>query len=76
MDYITIQTSYMCYYYKEDVLQMVLALIFLLVTLLAIVSVIRQLKIKNLFALGFSAVTVLVFGFFSVATIITELGNM
>ncbi|WP_082684132.1 DUF2759 family protein [Lentibacillus amyloliquefaciens] len=33
-------------------------------------------KIKNLFALGFSAVTVLVFGFFSVATIITELGNM
>ncbi|GGK03290.1 hypothetical protein GCM10007063_26870 [Lentibacillus kapialis] len=55
---------------------MVLALIFLLVTLLAIVSVIQQLKIKNLFALGFSAVAVLVFGFFSVATIVKELGNM
>ncbi|QKY69451.1 DUF2759 family protein [Lentibacillus sp. CBA3610] len=55
---------------------MVLAIIFLLVTLLAIVSVIRQLKIRNLFALGFSAITVLVFGFFSIATIITELGNM
>lgn len=62
--------------YREDVLRMVLALIFLLVTLLAIVSVIRQIKIKNLFALGFSAVSVLVFGFFSIATIVTELGNM
>ncbi|SFA71104.1 Protein of unknown function [Lentibacillus halodurans] len=55
---------------------MVLAIIFLFATLLAIVSVIRQLKIKNLFALGFSAITVLVFGFFSIATIITEIGNM
>ncbi|WP_010530986.1 DUF2759 family protein [Lentibacillus jeotgali] len=55
---------------------MVLGLLFLLVTLLAIISVIRQLKVKNLFALGFSAVSVLVFGFFSVATIVTELGNM
>ncbi|MFD1363060.1 DUF2759 family protein [Lentibacillus salinarum] len=55
---------------------MVLAIFFLLVALLAIVSVIRQLKIKNLFALGFSAVAVLVFGFFSVATIISEIGSM
>ncbi|MFD2759414.1 DUF2759 family protein [Lentibacillus juripiscarius] len=53
---------------------MVLAVMFLLVTLLAIVSVVRQLRIKNLFALGFSAVAVLVFGFFSIGTIITELG--
>ncbi|GAA0443356.1 hypothetical protein GCM10008983_20710 [Lentibacillus halophilus] len=53
---------------------MTLGVIFLLVTLLAVVSVIRQMRIKNLFALGFSAVSVLVFGFFSIATIITELG--
>ncbi|TRM13291.1 DUF2759 family protein [Lentibacillus cibarius] len=53
---------------------MVLGIIFLLVALLAIVSVIRQIRIKNLFALAFSALAVLVFGFFSVATIITELG--
>lgn len=55
---------------------MVLAIIFLLVGLLAVVSVIRQLKIKNFFALGFSAVAVLVFGFFSIATIVTEIGSM
>ena len=52
---------------------MVLALIFLVVTLLSVVSVVRQLKIKNLFALGFSAVSVLVFGFFSLMTITCEL---
>ncbi|RYG74693.1 DUF2759 family protein [Lentibacillus lipolyticus] len=53
---------------------MVLAVIFLLVTLLAVVSVVRQIRIKNLFALAFSALALLVFGFFSIATIITELG--
>ncbi|HLS08035.1 DUF2759 family protein [Lentibacillus sp.] len=55
---------------------MVLAIIFLLVALLAVVSVVRQIKFKNLFALGFSAIAVLVFGFFSIATIVTEIGNM
>lgn len=51
---------------------MVLALILLVVAVLSVVSVIRQLKYKNLFALGFSAVSALVFGFFSVATIFSS----
>ncbi|SDQ50315.1 Protein of unknown function [Virgibacillus subterraneus] len=55
---------------------MILAVILLLVTLLSVVSVIRQLKIKNVFALGFSAISALTFGFFSIATIITEIGNL
>ena len=54
----------------------VLAIIFLAVALLAVVSVIRQLKFKNLFALAFSALTAVVFGFFSIATLITELSSL
>ncbi|WP_405101192.1 DUF2759 family protein [Oceanobacillus sp. FSL H7-0719] len=54
----------------------ILAILFLLVALLAVVSVIRQLKIKNLFALAFSALTAVSFGFFSIATLISELGNL
>lgn len=52
---------------------LILAIAFLFVALLAVVSVIRQLKYKNLFALGFSAITALTFGFFSIATIISEI---
>lgn len=54
----------------------VLAIIFLLVALLAVVSIIRQLKIKNYLALVFSILTALAFGFFSIATIISELSNL
>ena len=54
----------------------VLAIIFLFVALLAVVSIIRQLKIKNYLALVFSVLTALAFGFFSIATIISELSNM
>lgn len=49
---------------------MVLAIIFLIVTIVCAVSVVRQLKYKNLFALAFSAIATLVFGFFSIRTII------
>lgn len=52
---------------------MVLAIIFLVVALLSVVSLLRQLKIKNILAIAFSAITALSFGFFSVATIICEL---
>ncbi|WP_152656205.1 DUF2759 family protein [Oceanobacillus sp. CFH 90083] len=51
----------------------ILGIIFLLVALLAVVSVIRQLKYKNILALLFSALTAVVFGFFSIATIISEI---
>jgi len=54
---------------------MVLAIIFLIVALLSVVSLMRQLKIKNILAIAFSAITALSFGFFSVATIICELAT-
>ncbi len=52
---------------------MVLAIILLVVTLLSIVSFVRQIRYKNILALGFSAVAALAFGFFSVMTITCEL---
>ena len=52
---------------------MVLAIILLIVALLSVVSVLRQVKLKNFFALAFSGVAALAFGFFSVMTIICEL---
>lgn len=52
---------------------MVLAIIFLIVALLSVVSLLRQLKIKNYLAIAFSAVAALSFGFFSIATIICQL---
>lgn len=52
---------------------MILAIILLIVTLLAIVSVFRQVKFKNYFALGFSALAAVSFGFFSIMTIVCEL---
>lgn len=54
---------------------MVLAIIFLIVALLSVVSLLRQLKIKNYLAIAFSAVAALSFGFFSIATIICTLTN-
>lgn len=54
---------------------MVLGVILLAVAILSVVSVIRQLKYKNLLALGFSAVSALVFGFFSIATIACEISS-
>ncbi len=52
---------------------MVLGVIFLLVTILSVVSVFRQIKYKNVLALGFSAIAALAFGFFSIMTITCEL---
>jgi len=54
---------------------MVLAIILLIVALVSVVSVIRQLKFKNVFALLFSSASALVFGFFSIATIISEISG-
>jgi len=52
---------------------MVLGIILFLVALLAVVSVFRQLKHKNMFALAFSAIAALSFGFFSIMTMTCEL---
>ncbi len=54
---------------------MILAIILLIVALLSVVSVLRQIKFKNYFALAFSAVAALSFGFFSVMTIVCSLTN-
>ncbi|NBJ71666.1 MULTISPECIES: DUF2759 family protein [Clostridia] len=54
-------------------MHIVLGVLFLLVAILAVVSIIRQMKYKNILAIGFSAITALAFGFFAIATIITEL---
>jgi uncharacterized membrane protein len=56
-------------------MHVVLAILLLLVALLAVVSVIRQLKYKNLFALAVSVLTAIAFGFFSIATIISEISG-
>jgi uncharacterized membrane protein len=52
---------------------MVLAIILLIVALVCVLSVLKQVKIKNYFALAFSAVAALSFGFFSIMTIICTL---
>jgi uncharacterized membrane protein len=46
-----------------------LAIIFGLVTILALWGVVRELKTKNLMALGFAFITVAVFGWFTVMTV-------
>ncbi|MEC5422257.1 DUF2759 family protein [Virgibacillus sp. C22-A2] len=56
-------------------MHIVLAILLLIVALLSVVSVIRQLKYKNVFALAFSAISALAFGFFSIATIISEIAG-
>jgi len=52
---------------------MVLAILLFIVALLCIYSVLRQVKFKNYFALAFSAVAALSFGFFSIMTIVCSL---
>lgn len=52
---------------------MVLAIILLIVALFSVLSVLRQVKLKNYFALAFSAVAALSFGFFSIMTIVCSL---
>lgn len=54
---------------------MVLGIILLVVTLLCIVSFVRQLKFRNILAIGFSALSALAFGFFSIMTIISEISS-
>jgi cytochrome c biogenesis factor len=53
----------------------VLAIIFLFVAIAAVVAFIRQMKYKNILAIIFSVLTAVSFGFFSIATLITEIGG-
>ena len=52
---------------------MVLGILLFFVAILSVVSTVRQMKDRNLFGLGFSVVSVLTFGFFSIMTIIHEI---
>ncbi|QGH34923.1 DUF2759 family protein [Gracilibacillus salitolerans] len=52
---------------------MELALIILVITILCVFAVVRELKSQNIFGVAFAAISALVFGFFSIATIYWEL---
>ncbi len=49
---------------------MALAIIFLLITLLALVAIFRELRKKNMLGFVFAIITVVVFGWFSIMTFI------
>ncbi|UCZ54565.1 DUF2759 domain-containing protein [Bacillus shivajii] len=48
---------------------MELGIITLLITILSAIGLVKELKRKNFFAVGFAAVTIAVFGWFSVMTL-------
>ncbi|MBM7569672.1 putative membrane protein [Aquibacillus albus] len=50
-----------------------MAIILLVVAVLCLVAVFRELKAKNFFAVGFAGISTLVFGWFSIMTILSEL---
>jgi uncharacterized membrane protein len=50
---------------------MILSIILLVVALLSAVAIIREIKRKNFFAVGFAGISFVVFGWFSIATIIS-----
>ncbi|MFC4388536.1 DUF2759 family protein [Gracilibacillus marinus] len=52
---------------------MVLALILLAVAIVCVIAIFREFKRQNMFGAAFSAISALVFGFFSIATIYWEL---
>ncbi|MFC0561645.1 MULTISPECIES: DUF2759 family protein [Bacillaceae] len=49
---------------------MILSIILLIVALLSAVAIVREIKRKNFFAVGFAGISFVVFGWFSIATII------
>jgi hypothetical protein len=50
---------------------MFLAITFLLVAILSALGIVREMRRKNFFAVGFAALSLAVFGWFSVMTIIS-----
>ncbi|ARK31424.1 DUF2759 family protein [Halalkalibacter krulwichiae] len=50
---------------------MILSIILLIVALLSAVAIVREIKRKNFFAVGFAGLSFVVFGWFSIATIIS-----
>ncbi|MFC7060622.1 DUF2759 family protein [Halobacillus seohaensis] len=52
---------------------MVTAILLLLVTIFCVIAVFREIKTKNFFAVLFAGVSALMFGWFSIMTIYTNL---
>ncbi|WP_163540030.1 DUF2759 family protein [Gracilibacillus sp. YIM 98692] len=52
---------------------MELGFIMLVVTILCVVAIVREFKTQNMFGAAFAALSALVFGFFSIATLYWEL---
>ncbi|GAB2573429.1 DUF2759 family protein [Gracilibacillus alcaliphilus] len=52
---------------------MELGFIILVVTVLCVIAVVREFKSQNMLGAGFAAISALVFGFFSIATLYWEL---
>ncbi|MCP8616855.1 DUF2759 domain-containing protein [Salirhabdus salicampi] len=52
---------------------MVLAIMLLVATILCVFAVLRESKNRNMFAVGFAGISALIFGWFSIMTIISEL---
>ncbi|MBR7554209.1 DUF2759 domain-containing protein [Allobacillus sp. GCM10007491] len=55
---------------------MVLAIIFLLVAIVCIFGTLRSIKNRNFLAVFFAGATTLLFGWFSIMTIISEISSM
>ncbi|MDT8863037.1 DUF2759 domain-containing protein [Alkalihalobacillus sp. MEB130] len=50
---------------------MIFSIIMLITSLLCAVAIVRELRRKNFFAVGFAGISFVVFGWFAVATIIS-----
>ncbi|KHF38076.1 DUF2759 domain-containing protein [Halalkalibacter okhensis] len=50
---------------------MIFSIIMLITALLCAVAIVREVRRKNFFAVGFAGITFVVFGWFAVATIIS-----
>ncbi|WP_407268383.1 DUF2759 domain-containing protein [Radiobacillus sp. PE A8.2] len=55
---------------------MELAIMLLVVAVLCAIAVLREFKRQNFFAVAFAGISTLVFGFFSIATIYSEIVAM
>ena len=72
MDYVIITIGTMAF--KEDY-KMVLAIIFLLVASVCIFGTLRSIKNRNFLAVFFAGATTLLFGWFSIMTLISEISS-
>ncbi|WP_027963436.1 DUF2759 domain-containing protein [Halalkalibacillus halophilus] len=56
--------------------EFIFAVLMLLVAILSAIAIPRELKKRNFFSLGFAGLSLVLFGWFSIATIISQFGNL